>query len=152
MNCSAHEILSQVVQSLSHKARHYRFQVRLSAREDRLLGDKVRLGQVFRNLLDNAFKFTPEQGVIAVATENAEGALLVTIQDSGRGFEGDAARLFKPFEQEKKAGPEGGLGLGLSICDGIVSAHGGVIRGESPGPGRGSTFSVRLPICSAPGL
>src|SRR5262249_30318507 len=111
--------------------------------------DPRRLEQVFVNLLGNAVKFTPEGGQVRLRAAVAGGAIDIRVQDTGRGI----ARAFLPqvferFRQAEAAATRsaGGLGLGLFIARRIVEAHGGSIRAESDGEGRGATFTVSLPV------
>ncbi|HEU4412923.1 MAG TPA: ATP-binding protein [Polyangiaceae bacterium] len=112
------------------------------------VGDPQRLQQVVWNLLSNAIKFTPRGGRVQVrlAREGARWALRV--EDTGRGI--DAAFLPHAFERFRQADSAmtrsyGGLGLGLSIVKCFVELHGGVVRAESAGDGKGAAFVVRLP-------
>jgi signal transduction histidine kinase len=112
-------------------------------------GDAARLLQVFSNLLDNAAKFTPGGGAIEVALRREGAEALATVSDNGMGIE--AAFLPTMFEAFTQADTSlerttSGLGLGLALARQIVEAHGGRISAESPGRGRGSRFSVRLPL------
>lgn len=117
----------------------------LAADDHRVWGDAARLEQAFANLLSNAVRCTPSDGVITVRTSKEPAWLAVEIADTGCGFEpGDAPRLFEAFERGAGAGT-GGLGLGLSIVRSIVAAHGGHISALSEGLDRGATFTVRLP-------
>jgi signal transduction histidine kinase len=109
----------------------------------------MRLQQVFWNLLKNASKFTPDGGAIRVTSRNEPGRVLVEIADNGVGFElHDAERIFDAFAQANRAVTRefGGLGLGLAISKATVDAHGGMLRATSPGPGKGATFTVELPL------
>ena len=122
------------------------------AEDVRLLGDPVRLAQVFGNLLTNAAKFTPAGGRIEVAIERAGDRVRVTVRDNGRGLEPDQLqRIFEPFVQVDRARDalRGGLGLGLAIVASLVSRHGGTVSAYSDGPGRGSAFAVELPTVGA---
>lgn len=109
--------------------------------------DKLRLRQVFWNLLNNAIKFTPPGGEIVVRTANlSSGVLKISIRDNGEGMDTDVlTNLFAPFDRQLAShDSRGGLGLGLSICKGIIAAHHGQIWAMSDGPGCGSTFAVEL--------
>jgi signal transduction histidine kinase/ActR/RegA family two-component response regulator len=114
-----------------------------------LLGDPVRLAQVFANLLTNAAKFTPPGGAIDVAVARGPERVRVSVRDNGRGIEpAEARRIFEPFVQvdRRRDALAGGLGLGLAIVRSLVERHGGTIRVESEGLGRGATFHVELPV------
>jgi PAS domain S-box-containing protein len=120
----------------------------LAAAEHRVWADSSRLTQVFWNLLSNAVKFTPAGGSVRVRTRRAEApdgsSLIIEISDTGAGIEPELLpRIFDAFEQGTRR--SGGLGLGLAISRAIVELHGGSIDASSEGPGRGATFTVRLP-------
>ncbi|HEY3416349.1 MAG TPA: PAS domain S-box protein [Armatimonadota bacterium] len=109
--------------------------------------DPVRIRQVVRNLLDNALKFTEAGGKITVIGSRMNQTALLTVRDTGRGMRPeDIATLFSPFRKAGRPEEGGGLGLGLALVKGIVEAHGGQITATSPGPGRGSIFTVTLPL------
>jgi signal transduction histidine kinase len=118
-------------------------------REVIVRGDRRRLEEVITNLLENAVKYSPAGGAIKVtAMRHRDGAVTFSVEDEGIGIApDDAERIFQRFYQVG-AGTfsEGhvGLGLGLYIAQEIVERHGGRISVDST-PGRGSTFSVRLP-------
>jgi PAS domain S-box-containing protein len=126
---------------------------RMEARRTRTEGDAVRIQQAVWNLMRNAVKFTPPAGSITVRILNAEnGDIRLEIADTGIGFEeGVSERLFKAFEQGDRQITRqfGGLGLGLAITQSIVQAHGGSVRGESKGPGKGATFTLELPVLAS---
>jgi PAS domain S-box-containing protein len=114
-----------------------------------LEADPVRLAQVFSNLLNNAAKYTEEGGRIRLTAERQGGDLIVSVKDSGIGITTDMLpHVFEIFSQAKRAleRAQGGLGIGLSLVKGLVELHGGSIKVESDGPGKGSEFIVRLPI------
>jgi signal transduction histidine kinase/ActR/RegA family two-component response regulator len=114
-----------------------------------VLADPVRLQQVFTNLLSNAVKFTPVGGRVSVALTRTDGQATVTVSDTGVGIAPDfLPRIFERFEQDPHtlSYSRRGLGLGLSICRYFVEQHGGSIAATSEGPGKGSTFSVTLPL------
>lgn len=117
-------------------------------------GDATRLQQVFWNLLRNAIKFTPEGGTIRLQSRNDEaGKLVVSVTDTGIGIDPRLLpRIFDAFEQ---GGSEmtrrfGGLGLGLAISKAVIDLHGGTLRADSEGHGKGSTFTVILQSIDAP--
>ena len=116
---------------------------------DGIVADPTRVQQILWNLLTNAIKFTPRDGTITVVGIRTPNHVEVRIRDTGQGI--DAAflpHIFEPFRQAEDATTRhhGGLGLGLSIVRYITEAHGGTIRAQSEGPGRGATFTVTLPI------
>ncbi len=114
-----------------------------------ILVDGSRIRQVMGNLLDNAIKFTPENGKVSVDIKKKAKEITVLIEDSGIGLSKDnIAKLFTPFFQidSSLARKHRGTGLGLAITKGIVEAHGGSVRAESEGEGKGSTFIFSLPI------
>jgi CheY-like chemotaxis protein/two-component sensor histidine kinase len=114
-----------------------------------LNGDPARLQQVIWNLLSNAVKFTQAGGHLQVALERAGTHVTITVRDDGCGI--DAKFLPHVFERFRQADAsaarqQGGLGLGLSIARQLVELHGGSIAAASDGDGKGSTFTVRLPL------
>jgi PAS domain S-box-containing protein len=114
-----------------------------------MLGDASRLQQVFWNLLSNAVKFTPRGGVIRVALRSVQSHVEVSIVDTGEGIAPDFLPfVFDRFRQADGSTTRrhGGLGLGLAIVRQLVELHGGSVQASSPGPGKGSHFTVSLPI------
>ncbi len=114
-------------------------------------GDPVRIEQIVGNLLVNACKYTPPAGLIEVTVDCEDGNAVLTVRDSGIGIPADLLpTVFDVFVQ----GPatldraQGGLGVGLSLVRRLVTLHGGMVAAESAGPGRGSTFTVRLPLAA----
>jgi signal transduction histidine kinase len=110
--------------------------------------DAARLEQVLVNLLENAVKYSPAGGTIAVTVRWAEGGAKVSVQDEGIGLPpGGADAIFEPFGRAPNASARQipGLGLGLYICRAIVTRHGGQLWAESAGDGRGTTFHLWLP-------
>ncbi|HEX8951033.1 MAG TPA: hybrid sensor histidine kinase/response regulator, partial [Polyangia bacterium] len=113
-----------------------------------LFGDAARLQQVVWNLLSNAVKFSPEGTHVEVTLQRAGGELVLTVVDHGIGIAPSfLPYVFERFRQADHPGTRqsGGLGLGLAIAQRIVQMHGGQIAAASEGPGRGATFTVRLP-------
>jgi len=112
-------------------------------------GDAVRLQQVFWNILKNAVKFTPARGRIQVRTAARDGELVIEVTDSGIGMTAEEVhRIFDAFSQGDRAAAHqfGGLGLGLAISRSLVDSHCGRIQAQSHGPGKGSTFTIHLPL------
>jgi signal transduction histidine kinase len=110
--------------------------------------DPDRLREAVDNLVSNAIKYSPLGGHIELTMSVADDHILIRVRDEGAGLsEEDVSRLFGRF-QRLSARPTGGersTGLGLSIVKRIVELHGGRVDAESPGPGRGATFTIRLP-------
>jgi signal transduction histidine kinase len=112
-------------------------------------GDIRRLEQVFFNLIDNALKFTPDGGRVAIDVRIVEGNVEIQVKDTGAGMEpAFLPYVFDRFRQADSATSRthGGLGLGLSIAKQLVEAHAGQIAATSEGKDRGSTFTVQLPL------
>jgi len=112
-------------------------------------GDFRRLVQVFTNLLVNAAKYTPPSGHIEVAIVAGPASVAVRVQDDGLGITSDMLpRIFDLFVQSHDAHgrSQGGLGIGLSLVRRLVELHGGTVTAMSAGAGRGSAFTVELPL------
>lgn len=120
--------------------------VRLDARLANVVvsGDPTRLRQVVTNLLSNALKFTPQQGVVRVELTGEDGQVVLGVADSGPGIPAEELPLvFDRFFRGRHA-RAGGSGIGLAVVRELVGAHGGQVQAASP-PGHGATFTVRLP-------
>ena len=112
-------------------------------------GDAERMQQIFWNLLSNAVKFTPELGEINVEMSVSDGHVVVNVRDNGYGIEPEMlAMIFDRFRQidSSTRRQHGGLGLGLSIVRNLVELHGGTVTATSEGIGKGSNFTVALPL------
>jgi signal transduction histidine kinase len=112
-------------------------------------GDHTRLVQVATNLLNNAAKYTPEGGRIDVRIETHGKEAVLLVSDNGSGIGPDLLPVvFDLFTQGSRTldRAQGGLGLGLALVRKLVELHGGSVAAASPGQGRGSTFTVRLPL------
>lgn len=112
------------------------------------VGDRERLGQVVTNLLSNAIRYNQDGGRVDVRVERMNGDVVVSVSDTGIGIPaGDLPHIFERFFRVDRARTrvEGGSGLGLSICQSVVEAHGGQITARSE-PQRGTTVEVRLPL------
>jgi signal transduction histidine kinase/DNA-binding response OmpR family regulator len=145
-------IVDDAVSAIEPLAREQRHElaVDLPLRSILVDADAVRLTQVVENLLHNAAKYTDAGGHIRLAVaEEEDGAVVIRVSDDGMGIAADLLpRVFDTFvqgEQPPHRG-RGGLGLGLTLVKTLVELHGGTVSATSVGPGRGSTFEVRLPV------
>lgn len=114
-----------------------------------LYGDCVRLGQVISNLLNNAAKYTNRGGQIWLTAKRDGSTAVVSVRDNGIGLSADMLPVvFEMFMQVDRSSnrSEGGLGIGLTLVKNLVEQHDGTIAAHSDGPGKGSEFTVRLPI------
>ena len=114
----------------------------------RLRGDPIRLAQVVTNLLTNASKFSPADGVITLSASLRENTVEIWVEDHGVGIEpAQVSTLFEMFAQGPlaPAGAQGGLGIGLWLSRQLIALHGGTIEAVSDGHGKGSRFTIRLP-------
>jgi PAS domain S-box-containing protein len=116
-------------------------------------GDPARLQQVVWNLVSNAVKFTPSGGHVVVKLRGMDGHAQIIVADDGVGMRPEfLPHVFDRFHQADRSITRrfGGLGLGLSIVKHLVELHGGAVRAESAGEGKGSTFVITLPTAVAP--
>lgn len=130
-------------------AAQHRLQLDIPQQPFPLYADATRITQVVSNLLNNAAKYTPRGGVVELSARREGGQALVTVSDNGVGI--DAASLpfvFDMFTQVGRAKDrvQGGLGIGLSLVRSLVELHGGSVAAFSAGIGKGSSFSVTLPL------
>ena len=115
--------------------------------------DPSRLAQVVSNLLNNAAKYTPEGGRIALDVAGDGCEVVFRVSDTGTGIPAEMlARIFEPFTQVERTldRSQGGLGIGLTLVKSLVEMHGGRVEVHSDGPGSGSAFTVRLPLIATP--
>lgn len=127
------------------------FEVILPAGAIFLDADPVRLEQVFANLLNNAAKYSGRGSHVVLTVRTEAESAIISIRDNGVGIPSDRlADIFEMFSQVKPAagGPQGGLGIGLSLVQGLVQLHSGQVEARSEGEGKGSEFIVRLPLPS----
>jgi signal transduction histidine kinase len=113
-----------------------------------VMADRIRLQQVFSNLIGNAVKYTPPEGWVRVAANNQNGSIRVVIQDNGLGISPeDQAHVFERFYRVRRPETDSieGTGLGLAIVRSLVEAHNGQITLESK-LGQGSSFTLSLPV------
>ena len=114
-----------------------------------VVGDPVRLTQVFANLLNNAAKYTNHGGQITISTRRENGEAMVSVRDNGIGIAPNLlSQVFDMFMQVDRSTrrSQGGLGIGLTLVRSLVQMHGGSVEARSEGPGLGSEFIVRLPL------
>jgi PAS domain S-box-containing protein len=133
-------------------AKGIRLEVLLDSAAGPISGDASRLQQVMWNLLSNAIKFTPRGGRVQVLLESVNSHVEISVADTGTGISPDfLAHVFERFRQADASTTRkyGGLGLGLAIVKHLVELHGGSVHAMSAGEGRGSTFTVKLPLLLA---
>lgn len=126
-------------------------ELRVRATRTVVLGSAPRLAQVLNNLLENAIKCTEAGGMVTISFEEDGDTLQVAVRDTGCGIEpSNLDVIFRPFEQcgRKNENARGGLGLGLTVAKTLAESHHGTLTAESEGPGRGATFTLRLPLAS----
>jgi CheY-like chemotaxis protein/two-component sensor histidine kinase len=122
-----------------------------------IAGDAARLQQVVWNLLSNAIKFTPRDGLVEIFLTRNDANVIITVRDNGAGIKPEfITHVFERFRQADASMTRrhGGLGLGLAIVKQLIEQHGGTVRAESPGEGRGASFTIELPLAKqqpAPG-
>ena len=134
---------------LSGGGRHG-IQVDLPAGLPRVMAERRRIVQVLSNLIANAARHAPESSPIRIAAERDPAHVAISVTDEGRGVApGQLPHLFSRHVAGKEGVPVG-RGLGLLICKGLVEAHGGRIRADSAGPGRGTTVTFTIPAAAEP--
>ncbi|WP_151636948.1 ATP-binding protein [Noviherbaspirillum aerium] len=144
-----HDIVASAVEQVRGliDARRHRLRLELPDHPLPVVGDHTRLVQVLANLLNNAAKYTPEGGVIALRAE-ADAAYAISVRDNGVGIEPKLIpHIFDLFTQAERSPDrsQGGLGLGLALVRSLVDLHGGSVSARSDGSGKGSEFIIRLP-------
>jgi len=143
-------VLSGAVEAIrpAADAKHITLEVCVDDDLGTIPADADRMQQVVWNLLSNAVKFTPKHGRVELRASRSPSEIRITVTDTGQGISPDFLNAaFEPFRQADGSPMRrhGGLGLGLAIVRQLVHAHGGETRAESPGEGRGATFTVTLP-------
>jgi two-component system sensor histidine kinase KdpD len=147
---SIEEIVGVVLNRFSQKLKEHPISINLSAELPLVPFDALLIEQVLMNLLDNAIKYTPKETPLDLSAMLKGNSLLVELSDRGPGIlHGEEKRMFDKFVRGSTA--RGGIGLGLTICQAIITAHGGEIWAENR-PGGGTVFRFTLPITGKPKL
>lgn len=122
-----------------------------------LYADLTRVAQIITNLVNNAAKYTPDGGTIGLSArhDSDDNNIIIAVTDNGLGIPADMLpKVFDLFTQVGRSldRSQGGLGIGLALVKRLVEMHGGAIQAQSGGPGKGSAFTVRLPLTTAPAV
>jgi len=149
------DVLSMAVETSMPAIEAGRHELVVSLPEETLMleADKVRLTQVFGNMLNNAAKYTDRGGRIWVAAWRDGGQVVVSVRDTGIGIPlAKLPHVFEMFAQAHRDSARGqaGLGIGLTMVKSLIELHGGSVEARSEGPGTGSEFIVRLPLAGMP--
>lgn len=144
-------IINAAIDAVRHgaDAKGIELAVQLDAGAGPISGDQTRLQQVVWNLLSNAIKFTPRGGKVAIQLSRVDGVARVQVTDNGQGIVPEfLPYVFDRFRQADSTStrPHSGLGLGLAIARHLIELHGGTVRAESAGEGKGATFTVDIPL------
>lgn len=124
---------------------HKSFMCRLPDTPLVVWGDRQRLQQVFVNLVDNAFKYTPPGGAVTVSAIGKDAFVEIAVEDEGEGIAPEhLAQVFELFQRATATGS--GLGIGLAVVKALIEAHGGTVTAASKGLGKGASFTVCLPL------
>jgi PAS domain S-box-containing protein len=148
-------VVARAVEATSplFQQRHHRLELAVPAEGLVVDGDEVRLTQVVSNLLTNAARYTPDGGRVELVAAREGNQVVLRVRDDGAGIDHDLLpHVFEMFVQGTRGldRSQGGLGLGLSLVQTLTALHGGTVEAKSEGPGRGSEFTVRLPIAAPP--
>ena len=146
-------LVGRCLDSIVQAGRTQRHRVAFQGVDLHVEADVTRLEQIVNNLLDNALKYTPALGSVAVETSEDGGWAVLRVRDTGKGIAVDLLpRVFDLFVQEPQTldRSRGGLGIGLALVKRLVDLHGGTVSAWSAGPDQGSEFTVRLPIREQP--
>ena len=149
--CQLQPIIEAAIESMrpTAEAKNVKIKALFEPRVGLVSGDADRLQQVVWNLLSNAVKFTRSGGMVEVRFQRSNSHLEIVVADTGEGIKPDfLPHVFERFRQAdgSTTRAHGGLGLGLAIVRHLVELHGGNVRAESEGEGKGASFTVRLPL------
>ncbi|RLF23845.1 MAG: hypothetical protein DRN01_07255, partial [Thermoplasmata archaeon] len=148
-NVNLLEEVREVIDGNSHYLKMNNINIEIMVDENIVVdADKLRLKEVFNNLITNAVKYSPNGGTITIGAEKQGKEVKIFVRDTGIGLtEGQKEKIFDEFYKADKSRHDfDSSGLGLAICKRIVEKHGGRIWAESKGPGKGSTFYFTLPL------
>ncbi len=151
-NIPLNEFLNEIIHDILSlaEAKRHRMQYAAPPPEIIISIDRIRMGMAVTNILNNALRFTPDNGRIIIQTDTSrEHEVWVTVTDSGIGLAPDQAdRIFERFYQVENhmTRTKGGMGIGLSIARAMIEAHGGRVWATSPGLNQGSTFTITIPL------
>jgi len=146
------EVIGRALAALAGHERMIRHTVDVQTDPVWIFADATRMDQVVTNLLENAAKYTPTGGRIAVTLREEQRMAVLTVADTGSGMPPELVpHVFELFVQGSRSleRASGGLGVGLTLVRRLVELHDGVVQAVSEGPGRGSRFTVRLPVTAA---
>ncbi len=145
--CELRDVIGVSLQELKDKLGHRSIEIKISQDFPEISMDFSLIVKVFVNLIDNAVKYSPDETPIRIRAKIQERRGRIEIEDEGLGIRTeDLNRVFDKFFRVAKPDQVSGLGLGLSICRGIIEAHHGQIWAESSGAKKGATFVILLPI------
>ncbi|MCW7536835.1 ATP-binding protein [Aquabacterium sp. A7-Y] len=144
------DVVQNAVDTLRNTGRlPEQYQLTLSLNPVWVKADSTRIDQIVSNLLNNAVKYTPPPGAITICTHSQDQDAILNVRDTGVGIEADLLpRVFDVFVQGRRSldRSQGGLGIGLALVRRLVELHGGSVEAKSDGPGKGSEFTLRLPM------
>ncbi|MCC5645140.1 PAS domain-containing protein [Nostoc sp. CHAB 5824] len=146
-------VVDAAIKSVEFSAEAKSIQIISQLNSATVVGDFERLQQVMWNLLSNAIKFTPADGRVGIILEAVNTHAQIQVSDTGIGIRADLLPyVFDRFRQGNSSSSKTsqGLGLGLSIARHLVELHGGTVQAQSPGEGKGTTITIRLPLRSMP--
>jgi PAS domain S-box-containing protein len=149
--CDLHELVSEAIEQARAliAARHHLLTLHTEPGPAPIHADRSRVVQIIVNLLNNAAKYTPDGGTIELRMAASDGQVELSVADNGIGIGPSLLpHVFELFTQAERSPDrsQGGLGLGLALVKSLVELHGGSVSASSDGPGKGSRFTVRLPL------
>ena len=147
--CDVQDVIGAALEQLGSKARERSIDIAIDPGLPLVRMDFALIVQVLVNILDNAMKYSPGPSPIAIKAASGDGQLEIRVDDQGEGIEPeDLDRVFEKFNRARRTGETGGIGLGLSICKGLIEAHRGAIWAERRNP-YGAAIVFRIPIHQA---